>query len=319
MPFQLRAPTAYAFSKVALTLLNSRTDEGIKPNLHMPIAYKRLSQNGLMYFHTSGIAVSPVIPFGAAFVVSFLTSMVGISGAFLLVPFQMSVLGITSLSVSATNLVFNLVSTPGGIWRFARDGRLDVRLGLLIAAGTLPGLFIGWWVRTHWLFDPHSFRLFVGGVLSLLAVRMLLPQRAGRRHVVSPRFTEKTVSTVAALALVVGVIGGTYGIGGGALMAPVLVGFLGLRIPAVAGATLLATFITSIAGVSIYSLLPGPDGAQSSPDWPLGLILGLGGLVGTYIGAFAQKYLPEGMLRVGLALLIAVLSLTYFLQSLLAR
>ena len=49
------------------------------------------------------------------------------------------------------------------------------------------------------------------------------------------------------------------------------------------------------------------------------VIIGLGGLVGTYIGAFAQKYLPEGMLRVGLALLIAVLSLTYFLQSLLAR
>ena len=50
----------------------------------------------------------------AAFVISFFTSMAGISGAFLLLPLQMSVLGFTSPAVSATNLVFNLVATPAG-------------------------------------------------------------------------------------------------------------------------------------------------------------------------------------------------------------
>ncbi|MFA7240374.1 MAG: hypothetical protein WC091_09695 [Sulfuricellaceae bacterium] len=43
-----------------------------------------------------------------AFVLSLFCSMVGISGAFLLMPFQMSVLGYVHPSASATNLVFNL-------------------------------------------------------------------------------------------------------------------------------------------------------------------------------------------------------------------
>ena len=46
-----------------------------------------------MYFETAGIEVSLWIPPLAAFVVSFFTSMGGVSGAFLLLPFQMSFSG----------------------------------------------------------------------------------------------------------------------------------------------------------------------------------------------------------------------------------
>lgn len=270
-----------------------------------------------MYFDTSGIELAPAVPVCVAFVVSFACSMVGISGAFLLVPFQISVLGITSLSVSATNLVFNLVATPGGIWRFAQDGRLNVRWGGLIVAGALPGLFIGWWIRTRWLLDPTNFRLFVGCVLMLLAGRMLLTRRASTLAAKEERVAEGRRWAITALSLMVGVIGGAYGIGGGALMAPFLISFIGLSLNTVAGATLLATFITSVAGVGMYSLLPGPNGMPSSPDWQLELLFGVGGLAGAYAGATAQKYVPEALLRLGLALLVALLSLIYLLQSLL--
>lgn len=57
-------------------------------------------------------------------VLAFFCSMVGISGAFLLLPFQMSVMGLAGPATSATNLVFNLFATPGGVWRYWRDGRL---------------------------------------------------------------------------------------------------------------------------------------------------------------------------------------------------
>lgn len=42
--------------------------------------------------------------------------MVGISGVFLLMPFQMSVLGYAGPSASATNLVFNLFATPAAYY-----------------------------------------------------------------------------------------------------------------------------------------------------------------------------------------------------------
>ena len=71
-----------------------------------------------MYFPASGVTVTPWVPVLVAFVISFFASMGGISGAFLILPFQMSVLGYTHPSVSATNQLFNIVAIPSGVYHF---------------------------------------------------------------------------------------------------------------------------------------------------------------------------------------------------------
>ena len=75
-----------------------------------------------MYFPVAGIEISPWIPPLVAFAISLLTSMGGVSGAFLLLPFQVSILGFQSPAVSATNHLFNMVAIPGGVWRYSREG-----------------------------------------------------------------------------------------------------------------------------------------------------------------------------------------------------
>ena len=130
--------------------------------------------SGLWYhFATSGVETWLWLPPLAAFVVSFFSSMVGISGAFLLMPFQMSVLGYAGPSASATNLVFNLYATPGGVWRYARDARMAWPLARLIVLGTLPGVVLGFYLRTLYLPDVARFKLFVGAILLFLAWRLL--------------------------------------------------------------------------------------------------------------------------------------------------
>ena len=56
-----------------------------------------------MHFAVSGVKTWVFLPPMVAFAVSFFTSMGGVSGAFLLLPFQVSVLGFTSPAVSPTN------------------------------------------------------------------------------------------------------------------------------------------------------------------------------------------------------------------------
>ena len=75
-----------------------------------------------MVFEASGVEVSPLVPVFVAFGISFFTSMGGVSGAFLLLPFQMSVLGFTSPAVSPTNLVCNIVAIPSGVYQYIREG-----------------------------------------------------------------------------------------------------------------------------------------------------------------------------------------------------
>ena len=75
----------------------------------------------------------------------------GVSGAFLLLPIQVQVLGVPSPAVSATNLLYNVVSAPAGVVTYQRSGRFDRKLALLLCAGTLPGVIAGVLVRSTWL------------------------------------------------------------------------------------------------------------------------------------------------------------------------
>jgi uncharacterized membrane protein YfcA len=123
--------------------------------------------------------------------------------------------------------------------------------------------------------------------------------------------------TILILALVVGLIGGIYGIGGGAIIAPFVVAILGLPVYTVAGAALLGTFLSSVAGVALFELFSLTSigaGAPIHPDWALGALFGVGGLFGTYVGARLQKFLPERWLRLFLGLLVTGLALSYIAQ-----
>ncbi len=45
----------------------------------------------------------------------------GVSGAVLLLPVQISVLGVPSPAVTPTNLLFNVAATPGALLRFDKS------------------------------------------------------------------------------------------------------------------------------------------------------------------------------------------------------
>jgi uncharacterized membrane protein YfcA len=94
----------------------------------------------------------------------------------------------------------------------------------------------------------------------------------------------------------VGTVGGIYGIGGGSILAPVLIA-LGYSVYEVAPATLTATFLTSLAGIVTYQILQLIHHGAIAPQWVLGACLGAGGFAGSYCGARLQRHLPERSLR----------------------
>src|SRR3990170_6166713 len=126
-----------------------------------------------MLFPVSGVKTYIFIPPLVALIISFFTSMGGVSGAFLLLPFQMSVLNYTAPSVSGTNHVFNIVAIPSGVYRYIKEGRMAWPLTWVVIAGTLPGVFLGYYVRVFYLPNPKSFKFFVGCVLLYIGLRLL--------------------------------------------------------------------------------------------------------------------------------------------------
>ncbi|WP_406395811.1 sulfite exporter TauE/SafE family protein [Streptomyces sp. NBC_00887] len=252
-----------------------------------------------------------LLGFVAGLLISMATAPVGVSGAVFLLPVQVSVLGVPSPAVTPTNLLYNVVSCPGALLRYRNSGRLRGPLTRLLVVGAVPGVVIGAVIRVFAVPGPVVFRLFIAVLLlplgAWLCARTLRPSgRAAASAQPSPRATT-------ALAVAVGVAGGIYGIGGGSLLGPVLVG-RGVPVAKVAPAALACTFVTSLAGAGTYALLSLTATGDIAPDWPLGLACGLGGLCGGYLGARLQPSLPETALRLLLGSLALGIGALYAVQ-----
>ena len=286
--------------------------------------------------------------------------MGGVSGAFLLLPFQMSFLGYTNPSVSATNQLFNVIAIPSGVYRYYKEGRMVWPLTWTVIMGTLPGVFIGAILRIGYLPDPKNFKLFAALILLYIGMRMVRDlirkpltgmdkassekrfQELVREHrrkaenfrgkgkEVLPTVTiiefslkrikyefygeqfDVPVIGVFSLSFIVGIVGGIYGIGGGAIIAPFFVSFFGLPVYTVAGAALMGTFVTSVAGVIFYQgIAPFYPNMSVAPDWLLGSLFGLGGIAGMYLGARFQKYVPAKVIKWMLSAIIIFTAYKY--------
>jgi uncharacterized membrane protein YfcA len=260
-----------------------------------------------------------------------------------------------SPAVSPTNLVFNVVAIPSGMYRFIKEGRMAWPLTWVVVVGTLPGVAIGAFVRIRYLPDPKAFKVFAGLVLLYIGLRMVRDLFGGggdkakaakdaekkfqerwrsakasegeRDKVRTLAFTASRITYsfygetfsfstwgIMALSFAVGIIGGVYGIGGGAIVAPFFVAVFRLPVYTIAGAALAGTFITSIFGVIFYQfVVPGfaPPQLTVAPDWALGFLFGLGGLVGIYLGARAQKYVPAKAIKIILSAVLLYTALQY--------
>jgi hypothetical protein len=221
----------------------------------------------------------------AAYVIAVLATPAGISGAVLLLPFQVSVLGTPSPAVTPTNLLYNVVATPGGLYRYWRQHQTKV-FDLVVAAVLIP----------------------LGSIIAIT--------RPQRRDPDAPPRPARMIPppVLIALALVVGCVGGIYGIGGGSILAPILVG-TGRRPAEVAPAALASTFVTSVAGVITFTKLAIHAHVHAAPDWPTGIALGVGGLAGAYTGARIQSRLPELLIRRVMAALVVAIGIRYLIAG----
>ena len=278
--------------------------------------------------------IEVLIPPLVGFIISFFTSMAGISGAFLLLPLQMSVLNFTTPSVTSTNFLFNVTGTPGGVYRYIKECRFTWPVALIIVAGMIPGVLIGYYLRIQYLPDPKTFKFFVGIVLMVVAIKLLKdawPEKITKTEnacslsdkvekvlfgLRNSRFDFKGVTHsfftigLLMLGLTVGIIGGVYGIGGGSIIAPFCITFFKLPVYAIAGAILSGTFTSSVAGVAFYSLIRVNE-AVAPPDWALGILFGARGLLGMYFGAKMQRHISEKWIKIFLGIIVFTIASRY--------
>jgi uncharacterized membrane protein YfcA len=260
-----------------------------------------------------GAGWTEAVALAAAFAVSAVATPAGISGAVLLLPFQVSVLGTPSPAVTPTNLLYNVVSTPGALYRYRRQHQTGGRLALLLITGTLPGVITGSVIRVELVPGPRVFDLMIAALLLPLGIWLAATRPDRDRD--PPRPARQIPAPVLiVLAALTGCIGGIYGIVGGSILSPILIGS-GRPASEVAPAALASTFVTSLGGVITFTLLSISAG-PAAPNWPTGIALGIGGIAGGYTGARMQSRLPDTLIRRILGTLAIAIAAQYLWSGL---
>jgi uncharacterized membrane protein YfcA len=98
------------------------------------------------------------------------------------------------------------------------------------------------------------------------------------------------------------------GIGGGFVLVPGLIAFLGMSRKEATAASLVAIVPIAACGVAIYALV----GHQVRFD--LGIVLAIGAVAGAWVGAAVARRLPERALQVAFGVVAIAVAIRLLLQ-----
>ena len=217
---------------------------------------------------------------GVGILGGFLSGTFGIGGGILMVPLLILLIGLDQRHAAALSLAGVLPAAIVGAITYGIQGHVDVIAGAIVALGGIGGALIGTrllrqlslgWLR--WMFVV---------LLVLVAVRMLF---ASPEYDASIEFSFWSVAGLVGLGFLVGIASGLFGIGGGVIIVPALIGLFGVSELIAKGTSLLAMIPTSITGTIANT--------RARLVKPMdGLILGAAAAAASYPGVVVAHLLP---------------------------
>lgn len=119
----------------------------------------------MVYFKSLNARVSVLFTLPLGFATGMLAATIAVGG-FIGVPSMIYVLGAPSLMASATELVIAFVMGLGGSFKYALHGLVDIRLAMIILAGSLFGIQLGAIGTTY--IKPFMIKVVMGLIMVIV-------------------------------------------------------------------------------------------------------------------------------------------------------
>ncbi len=165
----------------------------------------------MMYFKSLNARISVLFTIPLGFATGMLAATIAVGG-FIGVPGMHYVLGAPSLMASATELVIAFVMGLGGTIKYAWSGLVDVRLAMVILAGSLFGIQLGAIGTTY--VRPHMIKVVMGTIMVMVLISraLVLPVYLSDLELIDPLaphtvpLLNRTSFTIMMLALLAGAV-----------------------------------------------------------------------------------------------------------------
>jgi hypothetical protein len=242
--------------------------------------------------------------------------LLGLGGGILIVPILTIGFGVPITAAAGVSLVSVIATSAGGAAFNVRNGRADVRIGMLLAAGTVVGALTGG-VIAGILPDRVLAGLFAA-LLAYTAItmgrRMLRRGGAAERHADAavdpsvpdgpdaPAYRAHRVGPGIGLSFVAGNVSGLLGVGGGVVVVPLMHLVLGAPLMVAAATSNFMIGMTAAAGAYAYLFRGDVDPALAAP-----MVIGV--VIGASLQARVANRIPTTALR--LAFIGVLVYVTY--------
>ena len=254
-----------------------------------------------------------VIPAIVGIGIGILSGLLGIGGGTVMVPIFRLLFDMSAIMSTATSLFAIIPTSISGAVSHIRHKTCVPSLGLAAGIGGAITSPLGVWLATlspAWLIMVVAALIIGWSAVKMLskAIKMKPVPRAegGSGAVASPRSSEaalagedadarvrlsrKQLLIGATIGLVAGVASGYVGVGGGFIMVPLMLSFVGIPMRLASGTSLIAVMILAVPGVAEQALL-------GNINYLAGLAISIGSIPGAVIGARLVRVVPERMLR----------------------
>jgi hypothetical protein len=165
----------------------------------------------MMYFRSLEARISVLFTIPLGFATGMLAATIAVGG-FIGVPGMHYVLGAPSLMASATELVIAFVMGLGGTIKFAWSGLVDIRLAMIILAGSLFGIQLGAIGTTY--VRPHMIKVVMGTIMLLVLVSraLVIPVYLSELQLIAPlgRTAVKVLQGASFAIMVLGLAAGAF-------------------------------------------------------------------------------------------------------------
>lgn len=259
-----------------------------------------------------------------AALVGMVAAMTGVGGGFLIVPILNLVFGLPVHQAVGTSLVTIIFTALFSTFAYARQKRIDYRLGLIFAVGTVPGAIVGAYttqflterlLATVFGFSLILIALRMMGVWKISSIRSSSPSSKWRRSLIDSKGVtfeySANMKPGIALSFLGGFASGLLGIGGGVVMVPVLSLAVGFPIHLAVAASMFIMIFASISGAITHLTL-----GNVQLEYAVYLILGV--MAGTQLGAAVAKKMKEKALARIFGFVIILIGLRMIVSYLLS-
>ena len=242
---------------------------------------------------------------GGGLFAGILAGFLGIGGGTVLVPL-LTTLGYAPVESVATSSLSILITASSATLQNWRMGYLKIRnvilLGLPAIITAQFGTILADRIAPYLLLFCFGALLLVNLYLVQIRKQITADEERSRGTLSNPTIARITTGAIA------GFMAGFFGVGGGVIMVPLQIIWLGETIKGAIRTSLGVIVITAVSACAGHAL-------RGNVVWLAGTLLGTGGLVGAQLSTRFLPKLPDRIITIAFRCLLALLSVYVFWQA----